>query len=42
MTTPWNMMDQLQNWASLLQDHIDKLTLTSEQVTMFKRKSWHR
>ena len=32
MTTPWNMMDQLQNWASLLQDHIDKLRLTAEQV----------
>ena len=32
MTTPWNMMDQLQNWASLLQDHIDKLKLTAEQV----------
>ena len=25
-------MDQLQNWASLLQDHIDKLRLTAEQV----------
>ena len=33
MTTPWNMMDQLQNWASLLQDHIDKLRLTAEQVS---------
>ena len=36
MTTPWNMMDQLQNWASLLQDHIDKLKLTAEQVVARK------
>ena len=36
MTTPWNMMDQLQNWASLLQDHIDKLKLTAEQVVAVK------
>ena len=25
MTTPWNIMDQLHNWATLLHDHIDKL-----------------
>ena len=42
MTTPWNIMDQLQNWASLLQDHIDKLKLTSEQVKQFQSASWHR
>jgi len=42
MTTPWNMMDQLQNWASLLQDHIDKLRLTSEQVKQFQATSWRR
>ena len=42
MTTPWNIMDQLQNWASLLQDHIDKLTLTSEQVKQYQSASWHR
>ena len=35
-------MDQLQNWASLLQDHIDKLTLTSEQVKQYQSASWHR
>jgi len=42
MTTPWNMMDQLQNWVSLLQDHIDKLKLTSEQVKTLQTISWRR
>jgi dynein light intermediate chain 1 len=42
MTTPWNMMDQLQNWASLLQDHIDKLKLTAEQVKQLQAGSWRR
>lgn len=28
MTTPWGILDQLQNWASELGDHIDKLDLT--------------
>merc|ERR1719290_513084 len=42
MTTPWNMMDQLQNWASLLQDHIDKLKLTAEQVKGLQAASWRR
>jgi len=42
MTTPWNMMDQLQNWASLLQDHIDKLRLTAEQVKSLQAASWRR
>lgn len=32
MTTPWHIMDQLQNWASILQDHIDNLGLGAEQT----------
>merc|ERR1719291_1324321 len=36
------MMDQLQNWASLLQDHIDKLRLTAEQVKGLQAASWRR
>lgn len=28
MTTPWGILDQLQSWASVLGDHIDKLDLT--------------
>ena len=35
-------MDQLQNWASLLQDHIDKLPLSSEQMKEFQKKSLYR
>ena len=42
MTTPWNIMDQLQNWASMLQDHIDKLPLSSEQMMEFQKKSLYR
>jgi len=42
MTTPWNIMDQLQNWASLLQDHIDKLKLTAEQVKRYQHNTGRR
>ena len=42
MTAPWNVMDQLQNWASLLQDHIDKLPISSEQMKEYQRKSLYR
>ena len=42
MTTPWNIMDQLQNWASMLQDHIDKLPLSSEQMMEYQKKSLYR
>ncbi|KAK9869354.1 hypothetical protein WA026_003111 [Henosepilachna vigintioctopunctata] len=27
MTAPWGILDQLQNWASVLADHLDKLEL---------------
>jgi Dynein light intermediate chain (DLIC). len=27
MTTPWNIIDELHNWASVLQDHIDSLNI---------------
>jgi len=42
MTNPWNIMDQLQNWASLLQDHIDKLPLSGEDVKTFQTETWKR
>jgi hypothetical protein len=32
MTTPWAMLEQLQNWATLLQDHVDKLNLSADFV----------
>lgn len=42
MTAPWNVMDQLQNWASLLQDHIDKLPISAEQMQEYQRRSLYR
>ena len=39
MTTPWNIMDQLQTWASLLHDHIDRLALTAEQTKQLQNES---
>ncbi|XP_044738133.1 cytoplasmic dynein 1 light intermediate chain 1 isoform X2 [Chrysoperla carnea] len=30
MTTPWGILDQLQNWASILADHIDTLKIGSD------------
>lgn len=42
MTTPWNIMDQLQNWATILHDHIDKLTLTAEQTKKLQNENIRR
>lgn len=39
MTTPWNIMDQLKNWARILQDHIDKLTLSAETTKKLQNES---
>ena len=39
MTTPWNIMDQLHNWATLLHDHIDKLTLSAEETKRLQIES---
>lgn len=27
MTTPWGILEQLQHWASVLADHLDKLNI---------------
>lgn len=43
MTTPWGILDQLQSWATILQDHIDKLKLSSDELQEFKQtnmKKW--
>lgn len=29
MTTPWGLLDQLQSWASILGDHLDKLPINN-------------
>jgi len=42
MTTPWNIMDQLQTWASLLHDHIDRLALTAEQTKQLQNENIRR
>ncbi|XP_065352686.1 cytoplasmic dynein 1 light intermediate chain 2 isoform X3 [Cloeon dipterum] len=43
MTSPWAMLDQLQNWATILQDHIDKLNLSADFIQERKQsvlKRW--
>lgn len=42
MTTPWNIMDQLQNWASLLQDHIDKLAISAARNKTLQNENIRR
>ncbi|CAH2065986.1 unnamed protein product, partial [Iphiclides podalirius] len=45
MTTPWGILDQLQSWASVLGDHIDKLDLSPEQRLDSKKvqtQKWQR
>jgi len=36
MKTPWNIMDQLENWATLLQDYIDNLPIPSEELREYR------
>ncbi|KAG8337680.1 Cytoplasmic dynein 1 light intermediate chain 1 [Homalodisca vitripennis] len=38
MTTPWSLLEQLENWASILQDHIDKLNIPSDQLQELRLK----
>merc|ERR1719412_2107261 len=42
MTSPWNIMDQLQTWASLLHDHIDRLALSAEQTKQHQNENIRR
>lgn len=42
MTTPWAMLDQLREWASLLQDHIDKLSLSAEAIREYQHRYTRR
>ncbi|XP_046398402.1 cytoplasmic dynein 1 light intermediate chain 2 isoform X1 [Ischnura elegans] len=37
MTTPWGILDQLQSWASVLQDHLDRLNLSADTVQEHKQ-----
>ena len=38
MTTPWAILDQLHKWASLLQDHIDRLPFSAEAIREYQHK----
>nr|CAD7596407.1 unnamed protein product [Timema genevievae] len=38
ITTPWGMLDQLQTWASVLQDHIDRLKISSDDMQENRQK----
>lgn len=44
MKTPWNIMDQLESWATLLQDYIDNLPIPSEELREYRHnciKKWN-
>ncbi|KAI5705308.1 hypothetical protein M8J75_013731 [Diaphorina citri] len=44
MTTPWNIIDELHNWASVLQDHIDSLNIGAhdyQELTQRSIKRWY-
>ncbi|XP_050425975.1 cytoplasmic dynein 1 light intermediate chain 2 [Adelges cooleyi] len=44
MKTPWNIMDQLESWATLLQDYIDNLSIPSEELMEYRQqciKKWN-
>lgn len=38
MKTPWNIMDQLESWATLLQDYIDNLSIPSEELMEYRQQ----
>lgn len=38
MKTPWNIMDQLESWATLLQDYVDNLPIPSENLLDNRQK----
>jgi len=43
MATPWSILDQLETWMKVLQDHVDSLKLSGEEVSQLreaKLKRW--
>ena len=43
LATPWAVMEQLEQWIRVLQDHIDSLSLTADQTDHFRQQqlsSW--
>lgn len=39
MTEPWNIIDSLQNWASILEEHIERLKIPREKFQQHKNRS---
>ncbi|KAK2723032.1 cytoplasmic dynein 1 light intermediate chain 2-like [Artemia franciscana] len=42
MTTPWAILDQLRSWATILQDQIDKLSISAETMRDLQNKCSRR
>ena len=38
MSRPWNIMESLQKWASVLRDHVDKLKIVPEEIREMEQK----
>jgi len=38
MTSPWGILDQLQTWATVLQDHIDRLKINVDDLQDARHK----
>lgn len=38
MTEPWNILESLQNWISILEEHIQRLKLPKEQLQQHKNR----
>uniref|UniRef100_T1ISV7 Dynein light intermediate chain n=1 Tax=Strigamia maritima TaxID=126957 RepID=T1ISV7_STRMM len=44
MMQPWSILDSLQTWSQILQDHIDRLKFSNEEIKEMQQanlKSWH-
>ncbi|XP_073988431.1 dynein light intermediate chain isoform X1 [Rhodnius prolixus] len=42
MTTPWDILDQLQHWVSVLHDHIDSLKIPPEKLQEYRQNMVQR
>lgn len=38
MTTPWGIIDQLQKWVQILQDHVDSLKIPGEKLQEYRQR----
>lgn len=38
MSRPWTVMESLQKWASVLQEHIDKMKIPPEEMRHMEQK----